>query len=261
MSRFVRAGIAGLHRRTGTAGLVLAVVALVAALSGGAYAASGALTGKQKKEVEKIAKKFAGKPGAPGAAGTAGPTGPQGPAGTNGTSGTNGAGVTSNSVPTGVASKCESRGGSEFTSASGTTFACTGKEGKTGFASELPTGKTETGVWTTDSAVTGQGFLLTSITFPYPVAAAEYPVHYVKFTEVEGGTAPAACPGAAAEPEAEAGNLCVYETGGFGATFVYETNPETELNETGAGRMGVILRFASTANGASRFGTWALTAE
>ena len=48
-----------IHRKLGTAGFVISIVALVAALGGGAYAASGGLTGKQKKEVEKIAKKYA----------------------------------------------------------------------------------------------------------------------------------------------------------------------------------------------------------
>ncbi|HVW46168.1 MAG TPA: hypothetical protein VHA76_03880 [Solirubrobacterales bacterium] len=88
---------------------MLAFVALVAALGGGAYAAKGGLTGPQKKAVEKIAKKDAGKPGAAGAQGPKGDPGPQGPKGdrgpqgpqgepgpkgdpgTNGTDGTNGA--------------------------------------------------------------------------------------------------------------------------------------------------------------------------
>ena len=52
-----------LRSQFGTAGLVVAIVALIAALAGGAYAASGGLTGKQKKEVTKIAKQNAGKPG------------------------------------------------------------------------------------------------------------------------------------------------------------------------------------------------------
>lgn len=73
----------------GTAGLVVACVALVLALTGAAFAAAG-LTGKQKKEVTKIAKKYAGKPGAPGAAGPAGPQGPAGAAGKDGANGTNG---------------------------------------------------------------------------------------------------------------------------------------------------------------------------
>ncbi|HVV72142.1 MAG TPA: hypothetical protein VHI52_11700 [Verrucomicrobiae bacterium] len=53
-----------IHQKLGTAGLIVAIVALVAALAGGAYAAGGGLSGKQKKEVTKIAQveaeKFAG---------------------------------------------------------------------------------------------------------------------------------------------------------------------------------------------------------
>lgn len=70
----------------GKAGLTVAVVALVFAMIGGAYAA-GTLTGKQKKEVEKIAKKFAGKngsagqPGSPGKDGSPGAAGQPGPPG------------------------------------------------------------------------------------------------------------------------------------------------------------------------------------
>jgi hypothetical protein len=64
----------------GKAGLTVAILALVMALVGGAYAAGG-LTKSQEKQVTKIAKKYAGKSGAPGATG---------PAGTNGTNGTNG---------------------------------------------------------------------------------------------------------------------------------------------------------------------------
>lgn len=62
----------------------MACIALVVALGGGAYAASGGLTGKQKKEVKKIAKEVAGAPGAPGAPGQAGPAGPQGSEGRSG---------------------------------------------------------------------------------------------------------------------------------------------------------------------------------
>jgi hypothetical protein len=99
--------VSRLRDRLGTAGLIVAIVALVAALGGGAYAASG-LNGKQKKEVSKAAKKeskkfskkFSKQFAKPGPAGAAGPAGPQGPQGlpggpgqngTNGTNGTNGA--------------------------------------------------------------------------------------------------------------------------------------------------------------------------
>jgi hypothetical protein len=63
------------HEKLGTAGFIISIVALVAAMGGGAYAASGGLTKKESKEVEKIAKKYAGKyagkPGADGADGAA----------------------------------------------------------------------------------------------------------------------------------------------------------------------------------------------
>ncbi|MBA3867401.1 MAG: hypothetical protein H0X42_13840 [Solirubrobacterales bacterium] len=53
--------ISRIHQKLGTAGFIISIVALVAALGGGAYAASGGLSGKQKKEVEKIAKKDSAK--------------------------------------------------------------------------------------------------------------------------------------------------------------------------------------------------------
>ncbi|HWO15299.1 MAG TPA: hypothetical protein VNM89_01125 [Solirubrobacterales bacterium] len=70
--------------RFGTAGLIVSVVALVAALAGTAFAAAG-LNSKQKSQVKAIAKTFAGKPGATG------PAGPAGPAGANGAKGDTGA--------------------------------------------------------------------------------------------------------------------------------------------------------------------------
>jgi hypothetical protein len=76
------------HDRFGTVGVILGAIALILALGGSAFAASGGLTGKQKKEVKKIAKQYAGKNGAPGATG---PQGAPGPAGANGKDGANGA--------------------------------------------------------------------------------------------------------------------------------------------------------------------------
>ena len=71
-----------LRTRFGIPGTI-AVVALVLAMAGGAYAAAK-LSSQEKKEVAKIAKKFAGK------AGPVGPAGPQGPGGANGKDGANG---------------------------------------------------------------------------------------------------------------------------------------------------------------------------
>ena len=56
--------ISRIHSKLGTAGFIVAIVALVAAL-GVALAASG-LNSKQKKEVKKIAKQFARQSPGPG---------------------------------------------------------------------------------------------------------------------------------------------------------------------------------------------------
>lgn len=96
-----------IRERIGTAGLAVSVVALVFAMVGGAYAASSALSGKQKKEVTKIAKKFAGKAGPQGPPGANGSPGADGKAGTNGINGTNGKSVTVNST------SCSGLGGAE----------------------------------------------------------------------------------------------------------------------------------------------------
>ena len=82
----LRHPIRAIREPFGTAGLVVAMVALVAALGGTAFAATK-LNSTQKKEVEKIAKKYAGKPGA---AGAQGPAGSQGAAGAKGEKGDRG---------------------------------------------------------------------------------------------------------------------------------------------------------------------------
>lgn len=76
----LRHPIRAIREPFGKAGLTVAILALVLAMVGGAYAA-GALTGKQKREVKKIAKKYAGEAGPQGKEGKQGPTGPEGPQG------------------------------------------------------------------------------------------------------------------------------------------------------------------------------------
>ncbi len=157
-----------IREQIGSAGLVVAMIALIAALGGGAYAASGGLTGKQKKEVKTIAKSVA----------KAGPQGPQGPAGANGKDGANGStGATGGKGDKGepgddgdpgddgksivqtpvTALDCEEREG-VFLEAEGEplskTEICEGKEGEQGEPGNpwvpdntLPKGATLTGVW------------------------------------------------------------------------------------------------------------------
>jgi hypothetical protein len=184
-----------IHQKLGTAGFIISIVALVAALGGGAYAASGGLNGKQKKEVEKIAKKFAGKTGAAGATGPAGAQGPEGAPGKDGSNGANGAPGAAGSP---------------------------GAKGEPGpLVTQVPSKKTLTGAW----SVGGEGAqLLASISFPFPVSPAPTSViiresrqlalvvESTGLKEVLAGeeAIEAFCPGSAASPEAEPGFLCVY---------------------------------------------------
>jgi hypothetical protein len=139
---------AKLHQRLGTAGLIVAVVALVAALGGTAFAAAK-LNSTQKKEVEKIAKRVS-KPGPPGPAGPAGAAGPAGPAGPKGAEGPKGGegvkGPTGPSGPTGLE----------------------GQAGKFEF-STLPEGASEYGSWLVGEA--SPSFGRGVITFPIPLEA------------------------------------------------------------------------------------------
>jgi Collagen triple helix repeat (20 copies) len=243
--------ISSIHQKLGTAGFVIAIVALVAALGGGAYAASGGLTGKQKKEVEKIAKKYAGKPGAAGA------TGPSGASGKDGSNGATGA-----------------QGGEGKQGAQGVQGAPgqQGQPGTTGFVSELPPGETESGIWATTRLTTEEtalGTLDLSIQFPFPLPEGEGFAHGDEPAEVllrfvkKGEAATTECPGSATEPLAAEGFVCVYE--GYGpATLELPSGsnfePESGENNGGASRRGIVAVFTAVTGGRAG-GTWAVTAR
>lgn len=261
--------ISRIHEKLGTAGFLISIVALVVALTGGAYAASGGLNGKQKKEVEKIAKKFAGAPGAPGTPGAAGSKGDNGAAGSNGTNGTNGANgtsVTTTAIPTSSAT-CGHNGGVEVKSASPTQNVC---NGTTGFAESLPSEKTETGTWSYGPVPTGANHVRFQVSFPTPLATGVHvAVHYIKLVETEPGSEEfelghptAECPGTAAHPEAVPGNLCLYAAIGTeepGATTLSSIDPIS--GEGGkAGAVGAAVTFFGNTAGSQGFGDWAVTA-
>jgi hypothetical protein len=263
-----------IHQKLGTAGFIISIVALVAALGGGAYAASGGLNGKQKKEVEKIAKKYAGKPGAAGAAGPAGAKGDAGPKGEAGTAGTaGGSGAAGTSVTSTESSApfpgnhCNGvnggKGGSKFVSASGETYACNGKEGEPWTAGgTLPEGSTETGVYAAGIGQTFLGFgfgLVAPISFTIPLEEPLAADH----TEIvaEGGSSTANCPGSVTDPVAEPGFLCVYEgefkgkgLGGF--TSISKGSKE----EAGTDTSGAVLLAIGEEESVAIRGTWAVTA-
>ncbi len=136
---------------------VVATLALVFAMTGGAYAAGRYLITSTKQINPKVLKQLhgqagaAGKEGAAGAPGKEGTTGKEGAAGKEGTAGSDGASGTSATTEsfTGKAHGCE-EGGVIVKSASPEAVVCDGKAGKngtTGFTETLPPGKTETGAW------------------------------------------------------------------------------------------------------------------
>jgi Collagen triple helix repeat (20 copies) len=249
------------HRLTepfGKAGLIVAVVALVAALTGGAFAATGG--GPLASSSGAKHKKSKAKKGPRGPRGKTGPAGPAGPAGLPGAAGKEGPqgkeGPRGPEGPEGHEGK-EGHEGHE------------GKEGKSGFTATLPPEETETGTWIISVGVEENP--LTAISFPIPLAAPleENEVHYVE----ESGNG-ATCPGSAEEPEAEAGNLCVYQklaagveenNHGFAEPAFIRTGATPAFPpELGAGVSGAQLLLQHEANPATSpvtaWGTWAVTA-
>jgi hypothetical protein len=259
---------AKLRMRFGTAGLVLSIVAVVFALAGGAFAASGALSGKQKKEVETIAKKYAGKPGATGPAGPAGPAGASGKEGASGAPGAVGTSVTSAAVAAGGAA-CEGHGGSEFKTGTTTTYACNGEKGPRGaegnIKATLSPEQSESGVWSAGEFHSEGETQAVPISFPIPLASPPV-VHFINDFEGENEF----CPGSLFEPKATPGNLCVY-TASFNSTTVHWAEEgkgaffKGARNENGAGVEGTLMTVHATKEGSTVVvahdqGTWAVTA-
>jgi hypothetical protein len=255
--------------QVGTAGFVISIVALVAALGGGAYAASNGLTSKQKKEVKAIAKQFAGKPGATGPAGGTGEKGSSGSNGSNGSNGANGKGV-----ETGVATVAECAEGGATVQVAGEAATkkkvCNGEEGPQGpegspwtAGGTLPSGKTERGVWAVPKTAEEIFQLFVPISFTIPTAS-QVSVHYVnKAGEevIEGAGSPATvCTGSSANPTAPAGNLCVYEDSPGNGKVLYETVSLMEgAPVRTATKGGAVLVFYAEAGGEAK-GAWAVTA-
>jgi len=250
-----------IHDRLGTAGLIVAVVALVVALAGTAIAAAG-LNSTQKKEVKKIAQKFAGKPGATGATGPAGAPGPKGDTGAAGKDGTNGTpgapgtpGAAGKSVITEEVlageTDCNKLGGSKFhTQGSVTnTFAC---NGETGFTETLPIGKTETGSLAFLAGATGT-LGIVALPFNIPLSnAPEATIYNLPGTD---------CPGTIAEPKAAPGKLCIYVEGQiFNATSEPEGVGRTTAFDRRY-RAGATLTFVSHGANKAILGTYAVTAK
>lgn len=272
-------------------GLTVAVIALILALAGGAFAASGALTGKQKKEVTKIAKQYAGKNGANGVNGKDGASGTNGAPGKNGENGKSGESVTISAATNG---ECP-QGGTKFSNATGAGKVCNGKPGEPGEPGEpgpkgekgepwtpnntLPTGAIETGTWAF-SADESESPALVPISFPIqlPKILEEAEVHFStepNFGDFdEGGAGTEGCLATFKNPSGlgsknlaikpnPSGQLCIYlnENGTEGienATFE-GIFPVASENLKGASKPGGTLVFKVQGGRGHAIGSWAVT--
>jgi Collagen triple helix repeat (20 copies) len=295
-------------RRHVTPATTMAFVALVFAVTGGAFAATGggnsahapltasAARSKAKSKAKAGPRGPAGPRGATGASGPAGPAGPVGATGPAGASGPQG--------ETGPEGKQGIQGVEGEKGANGAP----GEEGSPWTAGgTLPPEKTETGTWSFGQAKT-EG------TEEYAEYGAFVPVSFaIRLKEGLEGSAvhfltektlncaepqePArkeceeenkevkerekanqeACPGSAAEPTAEPGNLCVYEALLSGPAnnairgHVYNGGSSLFPFNVGAGTTGAVLGLRVETEGnvggtggaigiVSGYGTWAVTA-
>jgi hypothetical protein len=274
--------ISRIHSKLGTAGLVVAIVALVVALAGGAYAAQQGLNGKQKNEVKKIAKKFAGQDGAPGATG---PQGPKGDAGATGPAGKDGA--------DGEDGAPGADGEDGAPGADGEPGMCSAEEPEC----TLAAGGVLTGVW----SITGNAHVSpAAISFPVRVSPAPTALLQTEFAgekigielkdgetaiygpwpcavgtgcifdEAEEEAFPerleeanaawvAACGGSATTPEAESGFLCIYRKDTAGGAVLPSPGLPLASKSEAAHTFGVTVPFEFSASGGYIRGSWAVT--
>lgn len=272
----LRHPIRSIREPFGTAGLVVACLALVLATTGAAFAAGG-LTKSQEKQIKKIVsaevKKHPGPAGPAGAVGPAGPKGDTGAAGKDGTNGTPGANGTSgasgksvklvNSAPP----TCTEGGFTYEVEGSGTkNEVCNGEPGEPGAihpGETLPSEATETGTFWFEAH--GSSVRESApISFPIPLApadAAAITVH-IWNEEATPHDPSGKCTGTPLEPKADPGNICFYipTTGHLGMGL-----EEGEIRKPGFSKgVGSSGAFISFAEGLPReryvSGAWAITA-
>jgi hypothetical protein len=277
---------------------VMAFAALVFAITGGAFAATGGRGGGgsgggpsakasasvgSRTVVAVAAKKKAAPKATRGPAGPKGATGPAGPAGPAGSAGAAGAkgenGAAGGQGPQGPQGEKGEKGESGSQGPSGTT----------GFTKTLPAKETETGEWGLSIPATGayqHGLDVVSFVIPLAKAPA---AHYLRedgkepffneTTKKEEQREQASCPGNVESPKALPGNLCIYasieENSLTESEAIGEVYPTvcSEATGTAAGYGGTCLKSSggdkygfgvsalSVAEGSLlAVGTWAVTA-
>ncbi|HEY3830406.1 MAG TPA: collagen-like protein [Solirubrobacteraceae bacterium] len=240
-------------------------IALVFAMTGGAYAAGKYVITSTKQISPKVLKSLkgangrigasgpAGAQGAQGVPGVKGETGAPGSAGAEGKVGANGESVTAKTLKVGETA-CGRLGGSEFKVGGATpAFACNGSPWAVG---GLPKGAFERGTWTISGDYEAGNDVLAPISFsvPLPTALEGEDVHFLKSGEGQGepnegeAITNGDCTGTYSEPGAASGQLCVFQSidgslaglGGLStSTATSISNPETRSN--GAGISGAVI--------------------
>jgi hypothetical protein len=269
--------------------MFVAILALVLAATGGAFAASDNGGGAPAKAtasathatlVASAAKaKPKAKAGPRGPAGAKGATGATGPAGAPGSAGATGPGG-----PSGPAGGVGPQGPQGVQGEKGTPGE-KGAKGSNGIngaihpGETLPSGASETGAWAA-SVPPGENHSPAAISFPIPLAAplawsegnAGEPENQVHFINAAGKEVPTAgvevdpsvagaCLGSAEKPEAKPGNLCFYAH--VGEAISSNENIQNPGGGStygmGAATAGAVLQVAD--GGESAYGTWAVTAK
>jgi hypothetical protein len=224
-------------------------LALVFAMTGGAYAASKIVITSTKQISPKVIKQLTGKAGKPGAAGVPGATGPAGAAGAVGPAG-----------PSGTAGAEGKTGAAGKDGAQGSPWTAGGT---------LPSGSTETGVW---GIAAQPGFIAKSVelayapisfTIPLKASLSAEKVHII--APGANGTGGKSCPttSSVSTPEAEPGNLCIFEReGAINVGTIATFSPGTGENTEEIGATGTLMQVQPETKGEAIgvSGTWAVTA-
>jgi hypothetical protein len=249
------------HRRFGVPGVV-SLLALVFAMTGGAFAAQGQLSSSSGENAQSAQAKASAK----GKRGPKGPRGPRGPKGATGPAGPAGA-----AGPAGPAGPAGAKGdtGAQGPAGPAGQQGAPGQQGEPGPAGEpwtaggtLPSGETETGSWAFGGATDG-ATVYAPVGFAIPLADP-LDADHVHYTGSFGFAAN--CLGSVAAPTANAGHLCVYTaqlaSAGWGVLFVSEpiSKPSGGPSAAGADTSGATLTFKTTAASNGGFGTFAVTA-
>lgn len=211
---------------------VVATLALLFAMSGGALAANHYLVNSTKQINPKVLKKLRGPRGTagiPGATGPAGPAGARGEIGPQGSKGTNG------------------------------TKGEPGEAGQPGFSalSTLPSGASESGTFGLSSVGGTSGETLEiSASFPIPLEEGA-PGSQVITTKVNTPVTHCSGPG-----QADQGFLCIYTNREYGVNAATRIifNPEIFPSPGGSGRFGFVMAWTTTAANPGVFGTYTVSA-